>query len=238
MKTFNCQCHWCGKSLVRKRQGVVVKYHFCDLVCKGEHQRQAKPVTREWLVEQYVNKGLNTTQVAHIVKRDPKSVWNWLKDLGIPTRPRGTGSTVNQFKAGHTKSIGRKLSQATKDKIRAKCIERGTIPFDPNVGPPFKGKRGAETPNWKGGVTAERQAHYSSQEWIAVAKQVWARDKKTCQRCGKVHSKGSPFDIHHIVSFMVSELRTTLSNLVLLCEPCHYWVHGKQNTEHRFIKEQ
>lgn len=237
MKTFKCKCHWCGKSLVRTKQGVHVTLHFCDRVCKGEHQRQAKPVTKDWLFEQYVTKGLDTTQIAHIVKRDPKSVWNWLKDFEIPTRPRGTGSTVNQFQTGHKKCVGRKLTQSTKDKIRAKCIERGSIPFDPAVGP-NGGRRGKDHPSWRGGITADRQAHYSSQEWIAVARQVWTRDKRTCQRCGKSHSKGQPFDIHHIVSFIVRELRTTLSNLVLLCEPCHYWVHGKQNKEKLFIKEQ
>lgn len=236
MKTFACKCHWCGKRLVRKRQSVVVTHHFCDRTCKGEHQRKAKPVTREWLVEHYIDKQLDTTQIAHIVKRDPKSVWNWLNDFGIPTRPRGTGSLTNRFKAGHTLGIGRHLSEETKSKIRDKCIERGAIPFDPAVGP-NGGRRGAEHPSWKGGITTERQSHYSSLEWIAVARTVWQRDKRTCQRCGRKHETGQPFDIHHIVSFEVRELRTTLSNLVLLCEPCHYWVHGKQNKQREFIRE-
>jgi transposase-like protein len=204
--------------------------------CKAKHQRQAKPVTRDWLYTQYVTNGLDTTQIAHIVKRDPKSVWNWLKDFGIPTRPRGTGSLKHHFQAGHKLGVGRKLSAETKEKIRRAAIADGRVPFDRAVGP-NGGRRGAAHPSWRGGITADRQAHYSSQEWIAVARQVWSRDKKTCQRCGRKHKTGDPFDIHHVVSFKVVELRTTLSNLVLLCEPCHYWVHGKQNVEKLFIKE-
>ena len=41
---------------------------------------------------------------------------------------------------------------------------------------------------------------------------------------------------HHVASFAVVELRMEVSNLVLLCEPCHYWVHGADNTLREFIE--
>ena len=46
------------------------------------------------------------------------------------------------------------------------------------------GKRGEDTPNWKGGVTPERQSVYNSLEWKAAIKAVWKRDHSECQICG------------------------------------------------------
>jgi thymidylate synthase (FAD) len=93
---------------------------------------------------------------------------------------------------------------------------------------------------WKGGLTPERQALYASPEWVDAVKMVWARDNATCQKCGAHHntakSRGT-FHIHHIVSFMVRELRADVDNLVLLCRDCHHWVHSKSNESKLFIKE-
>src|SRR6266545_6271825 len=101
MSTINCTCHHCGNALVRKSApSIKSKLHFCDKTCKGEYQRTFKPVSEKWLREHYTDKKLDTTQIAHIVKRDPKSVWNWLKDFGIPTRPRGGYTCPNCFKKG------------------------------------------------------------------------------------------------------------------------------------------
>ena len=239
MTTFKCKCHWCGASLIRRKQTKAVRFHFCNRMCKGEFQKTAKPVTKEWLFEHYVTMGLDTTKIGHLVKRDPKSVWNWLKDFGIPIRRRGFGGPKeNLFQKGMTSSFkGKKHSEKTKKLLSDLAKADGRVPFDPNVGPPFKGKRGAETPNWRGGITPERQAFYSSQEWAKIVPLVWKRDCATCQRCGKKNKKGErfTFDIHHIVGFQVVSLRAVLSNLVLLCEHCHYWVHSNANANREFI---
>ena len=92
-------------------------------------------------------------------------------------------------------------------------------------------KVGEKNPNWKGGITPERQAFYSSLEWKKVSQKIIQRDK-ICQRCkNKIN-----LHIHHIVSFEVKELRTELSNLILLCEECHSWVHSKENIKQEFLK--
>jgi hypothetical protein len=67
---------------------------------------------------------------------------------------------------------------------------------------PMYNRRGAKHPNWKGGITPERQAFYSSEEWAAVVKAVWKRDKGFCQRCGEKNTKQGYMHIHHIVFFM------------------------------------
>lgn len=93
------------------------------------------------------------------------------------------------------------------------------------------GMRGDKHPGWKGGCTPERQACYSSEEWHRASLIVRRRDKEICQRCGTT----TALHIHHIVSFAVKELRTEPSNLILLCQKCHAWVHGPENTEREYI---
>jgi len=239
MNTFNCKCHFCDKPLVRKRQGVPVKFHFCDIRCKGEYQRTLKPVSREWLVEHYIDKGMDTTKIAHIVKRDPKSVWNWLKDFGIPTRPRGGATSPGCFVKGQVNAFaGKHHTPETKEILSAIAKADGRVPYDPAVGSYMKGRRGKDAPNWKGGITAERQAVYSSREWADAVRSVWKRDSAACRKCGirKKDHRESRFDIHHIVGFQNKALRTNPDNLVLLCEPCHYWVHSKSNEKKEFIE--
>lgn len=242
MSTKQVECGFCGAKLIRKSApSVKSRVHFCDLKCKAQKQREAKPVSREWLVEHYIDKKLDCTQIAHMVKRDPKSVWNWLKDFGIPTRPRGNPFCQQRFKKGMTSPFkGKKHTDEFKRRASERCKAEGRMPYKAENGPPMRGKKGAETSNWKGGHTPERQAFYSSPEWKSASREVKRRDNQTCQRCGKVKLKGSrePFDIHHIVPFACVELRAVVSNLVYLCEPCHYWIHGPENTEKLFIKEQ
>jgi len=45
------------------------------------------------------------------------------------------------------------------------------------------------------------------------------------------------FHVHHIVSFAVRELRAAVSNLALLCEDCHRFVHSNANTACEFLGE-
>lgn len=103
------------------------------------------------------------------------------------------------------------------------------------------GRTGEDNPNYKGGVTPERQGLYASQEWKDAAQTVWSRDESTCQRCGDHQAESdSVFHIHHIVSFCVEELRAEPANLILLCEDCHHWVHSNENSDDEFLatKEQ
>jgi 5-methylcytosine-specific restriction protein A len=102
---------------------------------------------------------------------------------------------------------------------------------------PMYGVRGEANHNWKGGTTPERQSVYSSKEWVNAVIEVWKRDEAICQRCEMKKNKNNLFHIHHIASFSdYPDLRTEVSNLVLLCAPCHYFVHSKENTNKEFIK--
>lgn len=239
-------CSQCGKSLLRwlinRNTNKPIRNFFCDNVCKGAWQvgqRENLGFTKEWLHDQYITQGKDANQIAREVGRDGKSVWNWLSMYDIPRRPRGHLHEKNLIKDGSAFK-GKKHSEETKEKMRALALADGRVPWGKGNSPPWKGVTGERHPSFKGGLTPERQAFYSSEEWVDVVKAVWARDNATCQRCGKRHNSKEArgtFHIHHIVSFMVRELRAEVSNLVLLCNGCHRWVHGKENTEKKFIKE-
>ena len=97
---------------------------------------------------------------------------------------------------------------------------------------PMWNRYGELNPNWRGGVTPERQGFYVSTEWRAACAAVWKRDGAICRRCGlhKDDAGDMPFHIHHIISFANADLRADCDNLVLLCEACHQFVHSKRNT--------
>src|SRR5574340_1394118 len=91
--------------------------------------------------------------------------------------------------------------------------------------------------NWKGGLTPERQEFYATQEWKDAVKAVWKRDKCCCVICSKnVSHKRGETAIHHIESFANKKKRAKVSNLILLCKPCHLWVHSNANKNKDYIK--
>lgn len=183
----------------------------------------------------YIDKKMGCPEIAKLVNRHPHRVLDWLKDFGIPTRPRGH-DTSQLIKDGSV-WLGRSHSVETKAKMREIALADGRVPYDPKVGSYMKGRSGETHPQWKGGITPERQALYSSKEWIQCVEGVWKRAKNKCERCGKKHDpKNRKFHIHHIVKFAVKELRTTLSNLVLLCSGCHGFVHSRKNVNKEFVK--
>jgi 5-methylcytosine-specific restriction endonuclease McrA len=229
-------CKVCGATITRNGSA---PGRYCSRDCKSEGQRQSKPVNRDWLYQKYIVEGLDCTQIAALVQRNSKRVWEWLRDYDIPTRKRGTTGNGKHTK-GIKRNISPELRKKLSDQARAARLADGRMPYLKNGVHHLKGKRGADTPNWKGGVTPERNAVYGSLEWKAAIKIVWARDNAVCQRCGKHHNTTSnrgTFDVHHIVSFAVVELRCEPSNLVLLCEHCHLWVHSADNVNRDFIKE-
>jgi hypothetical protein len=237
------KCDCCGSDVYRVvynyRKQRPVNNFFCNTKCKGVWQKQQREnlgFTKEWLTYEYIILGKGANEIAKDIGRDPKRVWEWIRDYGIPTRKRG--SDPNQhFKKGQESAFkGKHHTESAKKKLSLAQSKNSA----------WRGKFGKEHPRYglkpkcyKGGISPERQSVYGSREWKDAVKAVWKRDNATCQNCGKHKSnhRDIDFDIHHIVSFANKELRCEPSNLVLLCEPCHYWVHSSKNTEKKFIKE-
>jgi len=195
---------------------------------------------KAWLIREYIEKRRTADDIAIEENRDAKTIWSWLKKFDIPTRPRGGESSSGSFKKGHSLGVGRKHTEETKQKLRAAALADGRVPWGNGNEPYWRGVTGEKHPSFKGGLTPERQAVYSSQEWVEAVKIVWSRDGARCQCCGKHHNTAEArgtFHIHHVTSFQVKELRTDPENLVLLCKDCHKFVHSKKNVNKQFIKD-
>ncbi len=236
MALIEFECEVCDERVLRRVfDSIHSRLHFCSMACKSEFQRRAKPVTPEWLWEHYIVKKWDCTQIARAVKRNSKRVWEWLIDLGIPTRPRGHDTSH----LPHGRPPGFKLSRAHRRRLRQARLSDGRAPYLRNGKHWLKTVPRSQHPQWKGGITPERQRFYASDQWKRVCVKVWHRADAACERCGKHHNtakRRGTFAIHHIKSFAVRSLRARLSNLVLLCSGCHKFVHSKKNTRQVFIK--
>lgn len=93
---------------------------------------------------------------------------------------------------------------------------------------------GENSPTWTGG-----KRHYTG-NWYSARRQVRARDKYICQRCGITEKDyGKELSVHHIKKYKSFENKNEankLDNLVCLCEPCHRFVHSNQNVNKEWIK--
>lgn len=191
------------------------------------------------LRELYEVRRLGCPEIGRLIERDAKTVLWWLRQAGIATRSRGS-DVRQQFKPGHGKGELRPPASAeTRRKIGAASVarnwRRGDDHWMRKIAP-------EQNPNWKGGATPERQEFYRSSEWKAAVRFVWARDNACCRNCGLdwrgCDRKVIPaFHIHHVFSFQIRETRANPDLLVLLCRPCHLWVHSNANATRAWLPQ-
>jgi len=170
--------------------------------------------------------------------REPKPYWdkNILEDLYI-TQKKSAQEIANMFncKGNNILYFLHKHKIPVRNTSESRQIKYWGLKGELNG---MFGMNGELNPNWKGGLTPERQDFYISQEWKEVSQLIWKRDKGICQRCNRKKDEGIPFHIHHIISFQNKELRAIPKNLILICEICHIYIHSKENYEQQFIGEE
>lgn len=239
-KRQTVSCHVCGENIIRNVRLINPQKFFCNMKCKAEFQTWARPIGSDDLRRMYLDEGMSAVDIAELVDRDAKSVWNWLKWDGVPTRPRGSDERQH-FEKGHTLGVGRKHTDETKEKLRQARVRDGAAClFLPNGDHVLKGKRGKDHPSWKGGNIPLRNAFYASDEWKSACVAAWHNADAKCERCGIDHRtvdrKKHAFHVHHVRSFTTyPEGRADPENLKLLCKPCHLWVHSRKNINDDFI---
>ena len=160
---------------------------------------------RAWLYYHYVicEKSLKT------IAKESKCTWqtiqSWCKLLDIPVRPKG-------YNSGWAK--GRILTEEHKLKIGdAQRRENGH----------WWGVRGADHPNWKGGITKKNHILRTRREYEDWRKAVLERDGYACVNC--LDYPEHPH-VHHIIPFIdcPDELYEK-SNGATLCGECHRHIH-------------
>lgn len=189
----------------------------------------------------YIDEQKGCPEIGKIADRDPKTIFAWLREAGIPTRPRGSYVAVHFKKGERSAFFGRSHSEESKLLIGAASKRQGRVPYLKNGKHHLVGAPPWMNPNWKGGVTPERQTFYRSSEWKSACVAVWQRADAKCERCGSDYRDADRdaerFHVHHIVSFACWQLRAVMSNLVLLCLDCHRFVHSKANVAREFLAE-
>lgn len=108
--------------------------------------------------------------------------------------------------------------------IRGEASHSFQRPCKPETRIKLKSRRGADTPNWKGGVSTANQLARKVAEYAEWRKAVFVRDDYTCQFCGARSAAGKRVRIcaDHIKRFAdYPELRYDVNNGRTLCEDCH-----------------
>jgi rubrerythrin len=144
--------------------------------------------------------------IGHKGKKKP-----WVKN----THWKGKNHTEESRKKMSVSAKGKKLSEETKEKISLSL--RGKMPK--NLISLWETNRGKNHPNWKGGITEERDRLKHSVEYKLWRKSVFERDNYTCRFCGQI---GGKLNADHIKPWCdYPELRFAIDNERTLCEDCH-----------------
>lgn len=176
---------------------------------KGTHWRKPKPYwNKEWLYNEYIILNKPAVQIAKEQGCKNNNILYFIHKHQIKTRT---------------------MREIRKNKHWGNPGEKN----------PMFGLKGELNPNWKGGTTPIRQKLYETKDWKQLVRKIYIRDNIECQKCGLEHKyKMESFHLHHIKSFsLYPQLRLDPSNIVLLCRPCHNFIHSNKNTNHDFLKE-
>jgi hypothetical protein len=111
------------------------------------------------------------------------------------------------------------------------AMDRGLVEYEYVESPPSR--------HWPGLNRFEREKFYKTDEWLKAKAAVLQRAGSNCEHCGVsrevVARERRRFHIHHIVPWTVPETRSDPSNLILLCQDCHRFVHSRANTGRLYL---
>ncbi len=168
-------------------------------------------MTKDFLEREYSVNRKNCKQIADELGCAESNVWYKIKQFQIPMRTHSESNSGKEFSVSHREA----LSQAhlTSSKRRS----------------------GSENPNWRGGVAAKNFLARYEGTYVVWRRRAIRIKGNICSKCGKDLKERCPHcgrtsdtHVHHIQEFTDNpELRFSLDNVVILCEPCHKVYHKK-----------
>ena len=247
-----CVCEICGKQFKRKPSHVDrVVHQVCSRACQTTlKERLAQTRLEEvvgqnleqWLYQHYVVERMTTREISLILYGNincSPNVLRYLHKFNIPTRTGGEAIKVQWENADDRRSANRERAKVTICSEESRAKLRLTMQSAEYRKRASELKVGNKNPMWDETMSEEDRSRlynerHSSKE-NAFRKQVLARDKNTCMKCGGTHN----LQAHHLMSFRDNpQFRFDISNGVTLCELCHKSFHKRfgygLNTKEQF----
>lgn len=162
-------------------------------------------LTREYLIDQYVNKCMSVTAIGRECRCSHKIITYWLKRYEIPIRPKKhkpkTKLLQRRGQNGwhHAEETRRKMSEAAK---------------------------GEKNHNWRNGTRNEK---YCFKFNHAMKERVRNAFGRKCFLCGGLSTDGRKLDVHHC-DYNKGQGCGHEWNLIPLCNKCH----GKTNADRHY----
>ena len=160
---------------------------------------------REWLQQQYHERGLDQRSIAEIADVSPHTIRSWIrkhglqKPMGSWTVGRAPWNRGKRYRAGwtHSAETRRLLSEQ---------------------------KSGEGNPQWKGGVTP--MGIVLRRPLVERRREIYARDEWRCRLCGE---RSKLLTLHHVLPVWARpDLADDEANVVSLCRSCHLSVNGRE----------
>lgn len=135
---------------------------------------------------------------------------------------------ISKRNIGNKYNLGKKRSLETKLKM-SRSMKGNNLGNKPSAITRVKmsiAHKGSKAYNWKGGITPTYYKLRHSLKTDNWRRQIYRRDKFTCQKCGS--KKSGTLNAHHIYNFSeFPDLRYLIKNGITLCKVCHTSFHKK-----------
>lgn len=168
-------------------------------------------LTKEFLEKEYLENRKPYKQIADEIGCSESNVWYRLKQFKLATPTKSEIMTGKEFSVSHREALSQSHLAST-----------------------YK-RSGSANPNWRGGVAAQNFLARYKGDYVVWRRKVLRHKGEVCSHCGKNLNEKCPCcgrttdkHVHHLQEFAENpDLRYSLDNVVVLCEPCHKALHKK-----------
>jgi hypothetical protein len=123
-----------------------------------------------------------------------------------------------RFIKGHKRNLGKKRPDMIDNKFSC-----GNHPKTEFTSERMLGKN---NPNWKGGISKDRDKEKESREYKNWRKKIFIKDNYTCQNCFEKEKVSGRLQAHHLYyRSEIPNLVFSVKNGITLCVDCHIKLH-------------